>query len=128
MKRKPRSSPTDAVERLSASLRVALVNLKKAYDSARECRRSPWDFAVELRELQTIGGLSTTDLRWLVSKRYVTHAVEKTKARQQKRIFDKLGGLVFGDKSCFVVTAAGVSRIGADRPEAKVKTESQAQL
>jgi hypothetical protein len=129
MSRKP-DSPA-APEELPASVRAAFVYLKEAHEAARHCGRSPWDFAVELRELQTKLGLSSIDLRWLVSMGYVTHAVEATKAGQKKRVFGKPGGLVFGDTSCFVLTAAGVSvasGIHIGLPEASGQSEQPTQL
>jgi hypothetical protein len=38
----------------------------------------------------------------------VQHAVEKTKRRGKRRVFDKPGGILFPEHTCFVLTAAGV--------------------
>jgi len=108
-----RPSP-DPLTHISAAmrprLRCALVILLEAYESAADSKRNPWDFAVEIAELHA-AGLRTTDLRWLVGKGYVQHAIEKTKGGDTGRVFGKwgqLGQLRFSDRSGFVLTEAGI--------------------
>src|SRR5262245_28548005 len=59
---------------LSAGLTSALNYLRQAYDCAQESRQSPWEFAIEMANLES-AGLSHTDSRWLIGKGYVEHAV-----------------------------------------------------
>ncbi len=108
-----RPSP-DPLTHISAAmrprLRCALVILLEAYESAADSKRNPWDFAVEIAELHA-AGLRTTDLRWLVGKGYVQHAIEKTKGGDTGRVFGKwgqLGQLRFSDRCGFVLTEAGI--------------------
>ena len=87
-------------------VRSALGILLEAYESATDPQRNPWDFAVEITELHA-AGLGATDLRWLVGKGYVRHAIEKTKRGDAGRVFGESGQLRFSDKSCFILTEAG---------------------
>ncbi len=56
---------------------AALEQLACAAGYAQDADRSPWDFAVEIDSLINVG-LTTSDLRWLVTKGYVEHAQEVT--------------------------------------------------
>ena len=115
-----RPSP-DPLAHVSAAMRPrvrsALGLLLEAYESAADSKRDPWDFAVEMPELRN-AGVRTTDLRWLVGKGYIQHATEKTKPGDTRRIFGKLGGLRFSDKSSFILTEAGAraARLLKDEP------------
>lgn len=87
--------------------RAALSLLLEAVSYARELDRSPWDFAVEIAALHETG-LSASALRWLVCKGYVEHACELTAQRDAARNFRRSKGLQFGDRTCFVLTEAGL--------------------
>jgi hypothetical protein len=91
---------------LPPQLRGALRLLLQALDHAEKCQRDPWDFAVEIAELRNTG-LTIADLRMLFCREYVEHAVETTKLRAKRRLFGKLGGLLFPHNSCFVLTETG---------------------
>ena len=52
---------------------MALLTQAQAYSEDMEC--DPWDFAVEVSSLRE-AGLTNSDLRWLICKKYVKHAVE----------------------------------------------------
>src|SRR4051794_4917182 len=49
--------------------------LVQSYHYTQELDCSPWDFAVELPCLREVG-LTNSDVRWLLSKRYVVQALE----------------------------------------------------
>src|SRR5438093_335464 len=102
----------DPLSRVQAAMRprirYALGSLLEAFDSAADSKRNPKDFAVEIAELRA-GGVRTTDLRWLVSKGYARHAIEKTKPGGKPRVFGESDELRFSASSCFVLTEAGVT-------------------
>ena len=89
----------------------ALVLLKEAHDLSKELGRHLWDFAIEIGELRA-AGLSISGLRWLVCKGLVEHASDITPMGQQVRTFGRTGGLVFCEKTCFVITEAGRQFLG----------------
>ena len=60
------------------ALRRALERLLRSWDYADDCEGDVWDFAVTVVELWEFG-LTMDDLRYLVHKQYVHHAIEKTK-------------------------------------------------
>ena len=55
----------------------------------RDADRSPWDFAVEIESL-TEAGLTTSDLRWLVTKGYLEQAYRLPATVMQRR-FNRAG-------------------------------------
>jgi hypothetical protein len=83
-----------------------LLQLFKAHIYARELKRPGWDFAVEIADLQA-AGLTSSDLRWLMCKGYVEHAVETTSAESETRSFARAPGLAFSAGSCFLLTESG---------------------
>jgi hypothetical protein len=92
--------------RLGPQLKAALLLLLRGWDYARRSRRDVWQLAVEIAELRS-GGVTTVDLRWLLTKGYVVPAVEETRLDSQQRLFGRIGELSFYEKSCFVLTKAG---------------------
>jgi hypothetical protein len=84
-----------------------MVRLLEAFEFARELDRPAWDFAVEIQSLREMG-LTNNEFRWLVCKGLVEHGCETTRVRQSFRTFRRQHGLVFGRRSCFVLTQAGV--------------------
>ena len=93
---------------LDGQISTALMRLAKALDHASDAGRDRWDFAVEIQELLAVG-LTTSDLRWLVCKGYVEHAREITLPGEEGRAFHPTGNLTFVKRTCFVLTAAGLS-------------------
>ncbi len=102
---------------LSAPLRGSLRLLLQAWDYGQQCQHDPWDFAVEIVDLRATG-LTTAELRLLFCEGRVQHAVEQTKPGANHRRFGTSGGLVFCEKSCFVLTEAGAAIARALEPEA----------
>src|SRR5215470_6321160 len=91
-------------EELAPGVRSGLTILAEARACAQDLQRDAWDFAVEAHCLRG-AGLSDSGLRWLLCKGYAEHAVETTRARAPRRTFRRGAGLLFGDRSCFVLTA-----------------------
>ena len=85
---------------------AALKELARAAAYAQEADCSPWDFAVEIETL-THAGLTTSDLRWLVTKGYLEHAYEITSDGDAQRRFQPCPHLAFGKRTCFVLTDRG---------------------
>ncbi len=108
---------------------AALEQLACAASYAQDADLSPWDFAVEIDSLIDVG-LTTSDLRWLVTKGCVEHAQEVTSSKDTRRRFQVCRHLAFGKRTCFVLTtqgmqlaaprALGVARIDADGPTAEI--------
>ena len=92
---------------LAPGVRSAIVDLAKAYQYASEISANPWEFAIEIERL-TATGITTSDLRWLVTKGYVEHAREITASGDTARRFEPAQSLSFPSETCFVVTDAGL--------------------
>jgi hypothetical protein len=84
-----------------------LLLLLQASRSAEQCGRSPWEFAVEIGELQG-AGLSHAHLRWLVCHGYAEHACERTSGQDANRSFEPSTNISFSASTCFVLTALGL--------------------
>ena len=91
---------------LDPRFQSALVVLLEAFDYAVELGRPVWDFAVEIGVLRR-GGLTNSDLRWLVCQGIVEHGAEGTGADEKRRTFHRTGTLTFRKQTCFVLTEAG---------------------
>lgn len=83
-----------------------MASLVESYDYARDLGCDPWDFAVELASLRRLG-VTNGDCRWLVGKNYLEHAVELTMPGEPVRTFRQGGVLLFGKRTCFMLTEAG---------------------
>jgi hypothetical protein len=114
---------------VSRPLQVALRQLLGALDHADNLSRPAWEFAVGrdcLREL----GLTDNDLRWLICKGYVEHGIEQTGFKSRKRVFRRIPNLALHDRSCFVLTQAGLSfarraaRLARRDPDGKAVSDS----
>lgn len=91
-----------------AGTETALAALLRAYDYAEEFRRPVWDFAVEMNDLRA-AEFTASDLRWLVCRGYVEHAVEATPEKGGQRLFRPAGESAVSEASCVVLTAAGAA-------------------
>jgi hypothetical protein len=98
--------------------------LAKAFHFAEAQYHSPWDFAVELCELQQIG-LSRCDLRNLVAQGFLDHAEELPTTPSGERRFRPTGRLTFADRTCFVLTKLGRLAI-ADTDPTRFSNEEKA--
>lgn len=97
-------------EKVLTSCRPGLVILLEALESAKELQYDVWEFAVEIQNLRSVG-LTGNNLRWLLCKGYVEHAIENTQPKATQRTFQPLGNLMLGEASCFVLTRAGVALV-----------------
>ena len=92
--------------RLAPRLTAALAALLEAAEYVQDLDSSLWEFALELPTLRRLK-LSNSDLRWLVGKGLVEHAIETTAAGDQDRYFRRPSRLLFCKKTCFVLTLYG---------------------
>ena len=72
-----------------------------------------WEFAVTIKDLRD-AGLSDDDMRWLMRKHYVEHAVEVTQAGDESRSFRPSSGCILSDRACFVWTEKARALVFAD--------------
>ncbi len=97
---------------LTPQLRAGLGQLLRAFDYARDLECSAWDFSVEIERLLD-HGMTTSDVRWLVKRGYLSHGRETTGADDADRHFDtSCRNLAFFPNSCFVLTASGLAAMG----------------
>jgi len=88
--------------RLSAALPILL----QASDDSRDLAEEMWQFAPALWELLS-AGLQVTDLRWGISLGILEHATE-IRHGGEKRAFSAVTRLAIDDRSCFILSAAGI--------------------
>src|ERR1700733_3995103 len=88
-------------------LRTAFALLLQAHEYATNLQCDAWEFAVEMHVLRE-AGLTNNDVRWLLMQDYLVHAWEVTTREQFHRVFQQQGGLL-GEKSCFILTPAGLA-------------------
>jgi len=92
---------------VTQNMRDGLRQLIQARQYAERLRRNTWDFAVEISSLRQMG-ISHSDLRWLVCKKFVQHACEVTLPGANCRQFRPYGELTFTGRTCFVLTDSGL--------------------
>lgn len=88
-------------------LHEAFALLLQAHEYALELSQGTWDFAVELQALRETG-LTNSDLRWLVGRGYVEHALEITSPNDRTRQFRRTALVTVSDSTCLVLSRAGV--------------------
>ena len=94
---------------LTPRFQAGLSILRESHEYALQMQRPKWDFAVEIRELRTTAGLTSSDLRWLVCRGIVEHASEVTCQCQDGRVFRPTGRLTFTKRTCFVLAGHGAA-------------------
>jgi hypothetical protein len=99
-----RSSIQPIDEHSHAGLRLLL----HAYSCALSVGEDSWDFAVEIERLY-VAGLTISDLRWLVAKRFVDHGQELSVYGDRHRSFRPGAGYFFMPTTCVVLTASGAT-------------------
>ena len=100
---------------LARQMPYALAQLAKAHAYACATAAELWQFAVEIDELTALG-LTKTDLRWLALSGYVDHACEVTRSEDTTRRFQPRPSLAFTERTCFILTDAGLSLVRAEQP------------
>ena len=93
---------------LAAPVRAALAHFAKARHYARNVQCDPWEFAIEIERLASMG-VTTSDLRWLVKKGYIEHACEVTRPSDAVRRFKRRQNLAFTAESCFLLADTALS-------------------
>jgi hypothetical protein len=100
-------------QKVLASCQSGLTLLLAALEAAKELHRDVWDFAVEIDNLRS-AGLTSNNLRWLLCKGYADHAIETTRPKATRRTFQAAGNLMLCERSCFVLTPAGVALMSGE--------------
>lgn len=99
---------------LASEVRQGLGQLLRAFDYARDLECSLWDFSIEIDRLLALG-MTTSDLRWLIKRGYLSHAREITGPHDADRRFDPQSqNLAFSKGTCFVLTALGLALLGRE--------------
>jgi hypothetical protein len=86
---------------------LALGSLYDAYRYAVDTSATVWEFAVSIDFLQRLG-VCESELRWLVRRGLVEHGYETSNLDTQQRTFKKTEALVFGKRTCFVLSQQGL--------------------
>jgi hypothetical protein len=106
----PPAPPLELLSTPMSHARRALCLLCEAWDAARAENQDIWQFAVEIDELRALG-LGHTELRRLLCRGLLEHAVENTEVGACQRSFRPLKALVFSEQTCFVLTGKGLAEI-----------------
>ncbi len=88
-------------------LRSVLARLLASHEAARNSTVTCWELSDALTALRRAGG-ENNDLRWLVRRGLVDHAVLETPQASAARTFRLQSNLRFSSNSRFVLTPAGV--------------------
>lgn len=88
------------------SLWSGLGLLWRAYNYAHSSGAELWDFALETKTLYETG-LTVSDLRWLVARRFAEHGQEISIYGNPHRTFQTGTGFYFEPTTCVVLTATG---------------------
>ena len=97
----------ELVNLLAIKFKRSLALLKEGSDYAEQTSGDAWDFALEIRHLRELG-LSENDMRFLVRLQLVNHASELRINGTNDRKFRSTGALHFTNRTCFVLTSAGI--------------------
>jgi hypothetical protein len=95
---------------IPAHFRAALGVLLRAYDYAVDSQADPWQFAVELSQLES-SGASLLDVRWLILRKFAEHAQETTISGDECRSFRGLAVTCFPPDTCLVLSEEGARMI-----------------
>jgi hypothetical protein len=88
-----------------------LMLLLQAHEYVKELGHDRWGFAIEIDSLVS-AGMTRSDLRWLLCRRLVEQATEITTPNDPVRAFEPACNLQFNERTCFVLTPAGLSFAG----------------
>jgi hypothetical protein len=92
--------------RIAPRMKRAMVALLEALEYVQDLQCGLWDFAVEISAFRRLK-VSNSDLRWLIAKGLIEHAIEVTLAGDSDRSFRRPVRPVFCNKTCFVLTPSG---------------------
>lgn len=103
--------------------RVALGLLRQAFTCAEDAGADLWDFALEIGKLFE-AGLTISDLRWLVAKRFARHGQESSVYGGPHRSFRRGEGFFFDQTTCVVLTPSGAAFVDQFLNEPVVSPQS----
>jgi hypothetical protein len=103
--------------------RVALGLLRQACTCAENAGADLWDFALEIGRLLDTG-LTISDLRWLVAKRFAEHGQESSVYGGPHRSFRRGEGYFFDQTTCVVLTPSGAAFVDRFLKEPVVSLQS----
>ena len=92
--------------KLPPRIKSAFITLLESHEYARNLNADFWEFAVEISRFRSLN-LANSDLRWLVARGLVDHAIEVSSDHDKSRAFRHHDRVMFGKRSCFVLTESG---------------------
>src|SRR5271157_6088775 len=101
-------SEQQAAPLIDANLRAGLALLRQAHLYALDAGADVWDFALENDHLYETG-LTISDLRWLIAKRFAEHGQEMSFYGDPHRSFRPGAGYFFEPTTCVVLTPGGAA-------------------
>jgi len=93
---------------IADNTRLGLALLRHAYTCASHSGADQWDFALEIDTLYATG-MTISDFRWLVAKRFADHGQESSVYGSPHRSFRPGAGYYFEPKTCVVLTPRGAA-------------------
>lgn len=105
----PRDNLADQLHR-SPQVRTVLEQLLEARHGAEALKVNLWTLAVEMSSLLNTG-CSLTELRLLIAAGFADHAEDVTQPSDRDRSFRPEPEMIFGPRSCFVLTEAGAGLV-----------------
>ena len=103
-----KGKPSLRVIDLPEKIPLALSELLQDHSYALDLSQNVWEFATEIRRLQDFG-ITSNDLRWMIGRGWMQHAIEHCPPKDDCRSFHKHGCIEFCMDSCFVLTPEGVT-------------------
>lgn len=100
----PEKSELSFPSRIYAGLHLLL----EALEYAHNLETNEWNFAIELSCLRRLK-LSNSDLRWLVGRGLIDHAIEITAPDEGERSFKHIARLTPCKRLCFMLTPRGAA-------------------
>ncbi len=101
---------TDISRIATLELMRSVGKLIQSYDYACDTAIDIWHFAVEVDELRNCG-LTNSDVRWLLARRFVEYAVETTGEHDTRRTFAPHSHPTFPNRTCLVLTELGAATL-----------------
>lgn len=89
------------------TIHAAIRLLQEAHEYSQDVGLPVWQFAVEIQRLRD-AGVTNSDLRCLLCKGYVEHAVEITSSSHTERSFLPCRVLALSSDTCFIPTDDGM--------------------
>jgi len=87
-------------------LQRGIALLLRAHEYACRLHCDAWQFAVEIREMYSLG-LTNSELRWLLCSGMVEHGEEILLPEEDRRTFRTVNNLALTPHTCFVLTSHG---------------------